>query len=179
MAPPRTFSLDLLKELVRDHPTWTNRQYAEALTADNREHGRQATVSPHLVSATISAKREEWEEGGLLAPRKRRTSQLVAALTANTGVTIPDMMQDQIELRRLRQLDRIDAGLPVGGHDGEADRALAFESMLRRERKVVDLYPDGAVFLRAAAPHELTDHNELISIVASYRPPAMGKRHAG
>src|SRR5215469_10085393 len=36
MAPPRTFSYERLKRLLRDHPTWTYPEYADVLTQDNR-----------------------------------------------------------------------------------------------------------------------------------------------
>lgn len=179
MAPPRTFNLDLLKQLITEHPDWTNPRYAEALTADNRANGGRTVVTAHLVSATVTRMRQAWEAEGILVPRKRRRSQLVATLVANTGVEIPDLLQDQIQLRRLRQLDRLADGLPVGGHEGEAERARAFEAKLRAERHVIDLYPDGTCFEREAAPHEIDTRNQLVSIVASYRPSAMAQRHAG
>lgn len=176
MAPPRTFDFDVLKQLLKDHPDWTYTQLAEELTRDNRSTGpgdprHNLVVVPHIVAATVSRLRPKWEAEGIPMPTKRRSSELVATLVRNTGVTIPDALQDQIELRRLRQLDRIKARLPVGGHDGEAGRARAFEQELRRERLVLDLHPDGTVFRRAAAPWEIDDHNQLISIVAAYRPP--------
>jgi len=178
MAPPATFSLGKLKELLRAHPVWTNVQLAEALTEDNRLNGRDTTVSPHLVAATIYRKRQVWESEGVIRPLQRRTSQLCAALFANTGVRVPDMLQDQDILRKLRVLDRLADGLPVGGHPSEADRAKRFEATLRQQRKVVDLYPDGTAFLRPAAPHELTDDNALVSVVAAYRPSTLAERHA-
>ena len=169
MAPPRTFDLEKLKELIRAHPLWTNPQLAEALTEHNGPGSRP--VSPHVVAATKNRLKSQWEAEGITFPSLRGRSDLVAMLVQNTGTQIPDLLQDQIELRRLRQLDRIRLGLPVGGDKGERERAKAFERMLRRERKVIDLYPDGTVFLRSAAPWEIDDHNQLVSIVTAYRPP--------
>lgn len=172
MAPPRTFDLDTLKALIQSNPDWSNPQLAAALTEHNHACGRETVVIPHVVAATISRLRPQWESEGIIAPRKRRSSDLVSRLVKNTGTTIPDALQDQIELRRLRQLDRIRDGLPVGGHDGEADRALTFERNLIGNGQVIDLYPDGTVFRREAAPWELDGEGQLIDIVTAYRPPA-------
>lgn len=172
MAPPRTFDVDLLKQLIQADPEQSNPQLAAALTEHNRASGRTNIVTPHVVAATISRLRPQWEAEGIIAPRKRRTSDLVARLVRNTGTTIPDYLQDQIELRRLRQIDRIRDGLPVGGHDGEATRALTFEQKLIAGCQVIDLYPDGTVLIRDAAPWELDSEGHLIDIVTAYRPPA-------
>ena len=101
MAPPRTFDFDVLKRLLKDHPEWTYTQLADALTDDNRtastdDPRHNLIVVPHIVAATISRLRAQWEAEGVPMPAKRRTSELVAALVRNTGVTIPDEMQDQI-----------------------------------------------------------------------------------
>lgn len=172
MAPQRTFDLDTLKRLLSEHPGWTSSELADALTQDNWANGRDVVVSSHNVTATISRLR--------LRPPVRRKSDLVATLVKNTGTVIPNALQDQRELRRLRQLDRVRDGLPVGGDDGEADRALAFEAKLIEQRHVIDLYPDGTVFERAAAPWELDADGNLIDIITGYRPPVYDAlRHAG
>jgi hypothetical protein len=86
------------------------------------------------------------------------------------SASIPDALQGQIELRRLRQLDRLAAGLPVGGHGEEPDLARRFAARLHRHRLVLDLHPDGRVFERSAAPWELDGDGQLVSLVAAYRP---------
>jgi hypothetical protein len=171
MAPPRTFDLDKLKTLIQSHPDWSNPQLAAELTRHNEACGVPARVRAGTVAQAVSAHRDEWEAEGIIAPLKRRSSDLVSRLVKNTGTPVPDYLQDQIELRRLRQLDRIRDGLKIGGHPGEADRALTFEQKLIAGCQVIDLYPDGTVLIREAAPWELDADGHLIDIVTAYRPP--------
>jgi hypothetical protein len=170
MAPPRTFELDALKDLLKNEPDWSNVRYAQALTDANKAKGLSIFVSPQSVAQAIYTHRWEWEAEGISIRVKRRRSGLVSALTANTGITIPDgPLQSQMELRYMRALDRMAEGLPVKP-ESLIVPARNWEARLRRERHVIDLYPDGTVFERPAAPHELDRYNQLVSIVAAYRP---------
>jgi hypothetical protein len=176
MAPQWTFDPELLKQLIVEHPDWSNPQIAEVLTADNAKHGRPA-VDPARVASAKNRLKARWAAEGVKVRSLVHRSELVSALTRNTGITIPDerMKQDHVYIRYLRVLDRLREGLPVKPPE-MADRARRFERALRQDKRVVDLREDGEPFLRAAAPWELDSRNELISLVASYRPPEA--RHA-
>lgn len=167
MATPRAFDHDLLKQLLRDNPQATNSELAAVLTEDNHRHGR-GVVTSHLVAAAISRNKARWAAEGISRPDITRRG-LIERLTANTGRTIPDRFQRETCLRRLRQVDRLQQGLPVRP-EREIRYAQRFEEDLRSGCKVVDLDPEGRPFVRQAAPWELNADGQLVDLVAAYRP---------
>ena len=69
---PRAFDRDLLKRLVFAHPTWSDRQLAEALTAEARKGDPKAPeVNYKTVSVTISRLKPTWEaQAGIKLPTR-------------------------------------------------------------------------------------------------------------
>lgn len=161
MAARLTFDYDLLKELIRDHPDWSNIQYAAKLSED-ADH----PVRPNSVAAAISRHRTRWAAEGVAC--EQRTGPYPELIPWARG-RVAQRHQMHMYLRYLRTLARHRRGWEVYDED-ILRNALHFERQLRARLQVVDLTTRGMPVLRPAEPHELDARGQLIEIVAQPRP---------
>jgi len=64
MPPPRTFDYDVLNRLVRDHPEYSNIQYASIMTQyerDTRHDEHYPMILPNAIARAISQFRARWQ----------------------------------------------------------------------------------------------------------------------
>lgn len=173
MAPPRTFDYDVLNQVIRDHPAWSNQQYADVMTQfERRVRGDPGypPVKANAIARAISQMRTTWEAEGRPV-RDRPYGRLIPW---------PGIPQDFImdtSLRHLKTLEKARLGQPVSVRDHR--QALAFEDRLRRQRRVVDIRANGKPFERIAEPHELDASGRLIKLTADVRPEWLAKMDDG
>ena len=168
MAPPRTYDLELLKRLVRNHPDWSYHEYARVLTDDMRARTgdpRYPVILPNTVAAAISRYRDRWREDGIRVDDNRMPVYR-ELIPARWRVSPAHKMDTP--LKHLRTIARLRRGL--GASQMDARQALAFERRLRERREVVDVTPNGRPVIRPAAHWELDGKGELIEIVAQPAP---------
>lgn len=165
MAPPRTFSYERLKRLIRDHPHWTYPQYADVLTEDNRrsEPG-SPRVNPDSVRRVANVYRAEWEEEGVKYPSRGTVN---TDLLPPTGSVAPSQRMTT-PLRYLREISKQRRGEePYTPTEAAMRRqALRWEARLRENREIVDVTSNGIVEVRPARADELDDQGQLIELAA-------------
>jgi len=181
MAPPRTFSYDLLKQLLRGHPDWLASQYADVLTEDVRKADPHAPrIKPTAVRRVISEYRDEWKESGLQVPAR---GMLHADLMPPLGSIAPNQRM-ATPLRHLRELSKERRGeAPVT--DNEAivrQQAIRWEARLRDNLEIADITDRGVVEIRPARADELDGDGKLIELAAWVLPgwvPAVRRNARG
>lgn len=179
MAPPRTFSYERLKRLIRDHPTWTYPQYADVLTEDNRRTDPGSPrVIPASVGRVVSQYRSQWEEEGVNFPLRGTVN---ADLLPPTG-SLTEKERMSTPIRYLREVSKQRRGEePYTSWEATQRRqALRWEARLRENREIVDLSENGRVVVRPAGPDELDDKGQLLEL-ATWAIPGRsfpGQRHS-
>jgi hypothetical protein len=169
MAPPRTFSYERLKRLIRDQPTWTYPQYAAILTEDNRRTDPGSPrVKPDSVRRVVSQYRAEWEEEGIRFPARGTVN---TDLLPPTGSIAPNQRMST-PLRYLREISKQRRGeQPYTDTEAAMRRqALRWEEKLRANREIVDFNDHGTVLVRPARADELDDSGQLRELVAWVLP---------
>lgn len=169
MAPPRTFSYEYLKRLIRDQPTWTYPQYADKLTEDNRKTDPGSPrVKPDSIRRVVSQYRAEWEEEGVTVPLRGTVN---TDLLPPTGSVAPNQRMST-PLRYLREISKQRRGeAPYTDTEAAMRRqALRWEERLRENREIVDFNDNGTVIVRPARADELDEHGQLIELAAWILP---------
>jgi hypothetical protein len=165
MAPPRTFSYDLLKRLVREHPEWPYADYADVLTADVRKtNPRAKRILPQSVRRVVSQYGDRWREEGVSIPSR---GIVHADLMPPLGSVAPSERMST-PLRYLREISQERRGeAPFTDHARQARRqALRWEARLRERREITDLTDRGRVIVRPARADELGRDGQLLELAA-------------
>lgn len=165
MAPPRTFSYERLKRLIRDHPHWTYPQYADVLTEDNRRtNPGSSRVIPASVGRVISQYRSEWEEEGIEFPLRGTVN---TDLLPPTGSVAPSQRMST-PLRYLREISKQRRGEEPYTTTEAAMRRQAQRWAERNmaNREIVDVTPNGIIEVRPARADELDDNGQLLELAA-------------
>lgn len=169
MAPPRTFDYELLKQLVREHGDWPYSQYAEVLTADNKQAGRRPPhVKPDTVRRAVWQYREEWEDEGVRIPVR---GVVLTDLLPPLGSVAPNHRMST-PLRHLREIAKERRGEhPVTDNEATMCRqALRWEARLRENLEIVDLTENGSVIIRPARKDEIGPDGDLLDLAAWVLP---------
>lgn len=165
MAPPRKFSYERLKTLLRDHPTWTYPEYADVLTRDERRTNPAAPrVLPNSVRRVVHEYRDEWQEEGIQLPARGVVN---ADLMPPLGSVAPNQRMTT-PLRYLREISAERRGEAPVGDSGRMRRrqALRWEARQRDNREIVDINDNQMVIVRPARPDELDEKGNLIELAA-------------
>jgi len=174
MAPRHGYDPELLLQFLMAHPEWSAYRVALELTEDNKRSNDPWRKTNVVTTSTIYAARRQnrakWAARGFTLPEMPRRTKLVRDLLANTGTRklARDEHQGNVSIRRLRQLQRYRDGLAV--EQIELQKAMRWEADRRANREVVDVGPDGLVFIRPAMPHELDGLGNLIDLIAMPKP---------
>lgn len=150
MAPPRTFNYDVLNDLIREHPDWSNLELAKVMTEYERKvrhDPKYPDILENSVSKVVSRYRQRWRSEARPV-RERPYGRIIP------WPGIPGEYSMRTELRHLRVLARIEAGQDRGVPARERRQAEAFAARLRRDRQVVDITDDGEPYVRPAKPGE-------------------------
>lgn len=170
MAGPRAFDHEVLKQLVFDHPDWSDPEYASALTAHNREADPKAPeVKVSTVSSTLSRKREVWQAqaGRVIPSRLVPLSDFMPPL----GTIHPEHRNDT-DIRYLREFAKQARGLRPR-EDWQVqfrNQALnRIEGMLAAGQ-LLDLDPHGVPITRYATAGERNQDGSSKAIAAWLLP---------
>jgi hypothetical protein len=155
MATPPTFDYDYLRNLLREHPGWSTRQLAEAVTEHEREVRHDPGYGPIRPSAK-SRYRDTWGEEGVAIPLLKRASTSRTQPWAN----VPREHWNDQRLDMLRILTRIDRGDP-DIPEVRRKSAMNFARKLEDAGQVVDLRPSGQPYVRQARADELDQEGHI------------------
>lgn len=166
MPQDRQFDYEYLRDLMREHPRWSLRQLAQAITRHERE-SRQDPTYPHVtVSAVASARyryRDTWKDAGDKIPESKQSPANRTQPFANLP---PEHWWDQ-RIQNLRVLTRMARGDP---EVPTRNRRLA-ESMARKLRdgkQVIDVDHSGKPYIRNARADEVDGEGNIIAYTAKY-----------
>jgi hypothetical protein len=166
MATPPSFDYDYLRMLFREHPTWSHRQIADAVTQHEREV-RHDPGYPHVtVHAIASVKyryRDRWQSEGSAVPE----SKMSGTKRTQPFVNLPPSYWQHYYIYNLRILTRLASG-ETGISDKKAKEAERFAARLDMDKQVVDLDFRGEPYLRKARPDELDQEGNLIAYAAKF-----------
>lgn len=164
MAPPRTFDPAQLRALMIEHPTWTNGEYAEALS-----DALGIDVTKNAV-----AQQKRWIKRDLEAEGVQLPSYEQVRLVPWENV--PRRWAMHMLLRYVRACARIDLGPPWsdGMDEDVCRRAEDWRRAMRLAGEVVDIrMSTGEPYARKARPEEY-EGGELLRYTAD--PSAWNKQ---
>lgn len=170
MAPPRTFDYDVLNQLIREHPDWSNLELAQVMTDYERKvrhDPKYPDILENSVSKVVSRYRQRWRSEDKPV-RERPYGRIIP------WPGIPGEYSMRTELRHLRVLARIEAGQAKRVPPRELRQARAFAARLRRTRQVVDITDDGEPYVRPARRDELA-HGKIRKLTADVRQDWLDK----
>jgi hypothetical protein len=173
MAPKSSFDKEMLFVILRDHPDWSRWGIAQELTLHNYAMGLNVKVNVSTVYNAIHKFRDELESQGIHTA-KNAECPLITELKRVTGqrTLTTEVHQNSLELRRLRQIWRMRAGLALYD-EAEVSKARSWEEQRKMLRQVVDISDDGVPYLRPAAHWELDEDGQLIDLIARRKPRGM------
>jgi hypothetical protein len=165
VAMERTFDYEQLRKLIRDHPEWSHRQLAAAMTEYERKARRDPghpAVSVHAVASTKYRYRDQWTEQG----DNIQSSKKDPARRSQPFNHLPRDHYHGYEIQALRTQSKIDRGEPVTGK-----RRREAENLFRKLRStgsVIDVTCQGEPYIRPARPDEIDGEGNLIEYAARF-----------
>jgi len=170
MPPPRTFDYDVLNRLVRDHPEYSNIQYASIMTQyerDTRHDEHYPMILPNAIARAISQFRARWaDEGRPIKPRQ------YGRLVPWPGLPHASLMA--APMRHIKTLAKLKLNQRVPAKDERLARR--FVARLEAGRQIVDIDDQtGKVLIRDARPDELDSSGRLIKPTADVRQAWLDK----
>lgn len=148
MAPPRTFNYDVLNQIIRDNPEWSNQELADVITQYERaarRDPRYPPIKPNAIARAKSTMRPTWEHEGRPIP-DRAYGRLIP------WPGIPQQFIMDTKLRHLRTLKRIELGEQLTPR--QRRQALAYKAHLLGKGLVVDITDEGEPYERLATSKE-------------------------
>lgn len=166
MATERTYDYDYLRKLLREHPTWSHRQIAAAITEQERTKRKDPTYPAITVHAIASVKyryRDTWDE---LGDHVRSTAKHDPMRRSQPFNNLPKDHYYDFEIQALRTLTKMARGEPVS--DKRRKEAENITKRLRKNTEVVDMTYNGEPYIRLARPDELDGEGNLIEYAARF-----------
>jgi hypothetical protein len=175
MARPRAFDHDDLKNLVFEHPTWSDQQLAAALTlANHRRGGSLAPVKATTVGSVLSRKKDTWQaRAGHVLPAR---TVLLSDYLPPAG-TLATEHKNDTPIRYLREIAKEARG-QVPREDWQVKlrrNALNWHEGTIGAGQLVDLDPRGVPFTRFATAGERNADGTSKAIAAWLLPGWRGR----
>lgn len=165
MALERTYDYDYLRKLLREHPEWSHRQLATAVTEHEREQRGDPgypAITVHAIASVKYRYRDTWDELGdhvqSLSHDPTRRSQPFNNL--------PKEHYYDYEIQVLRTLSKIARGEPVS--DKRRKEAESLTKKLRASGSVIDVDFQGVPYIRQSRPDEVDGEGNLIEYAARF-----------
>lgn len=177
MARPRSFDHEDLKNLLFQHPDWTDAALAAELTTLARTGNPQAPeVNIGTVSSVLSRKRDTWQaRAGIVLP-----DRLVEFRDFSPPVgTLAAAHRNDATIRYIRELAKDARGIhPENGEDWKVyfrSRALRWRDETLAAGCLVDLDAKGVPFTRSASRAERNPDGSSRAIAAWLLPGWRGR----
>jgi hypothetical protein len=166
VAMARRYDYDYLRKLLREHPEWSHRQVALAVTEHERQVRKDPTypaITAHAVSSAKYRYKDGWNEQGDRIGEGLKHDPLRRSQPFNN---LPKEYYFAYEIQTLRTLTKIDRGDPVT--DKRRREAENLTQRLRATGSVIDLTYKGERYIRKARPDELDGEGNLIEYAARF-----------
>lgn len=170
MGRPRAFDYELLKQLVFDHPDWSDRDFARELTLRQRQDNpKAAEVKVGTVSSTLSRQRDTWEKN---AGREIPSRLVPLADFMPPHNTIHAEHRNDTDIRYLREVAKHARG-DRPAEDWKVqfrNQALNWMDGLKASGQLLDLDPKGVPFRRFATAGERNEDGSSKAVAAWLLP---------
>lgn len=172
MARPRAFDHELLRQLVTQHPEWTDDRYAQILTEHNqRDDPRAGAVNVNSVSAVIHRKKDAWRRHGSEIPSRYVTYGDFMP----PGGTVAAVHKNATELRYLRELAKDARGEhPDPNEVSKVKLRLSAlnwrDGILAEGKLILDLDANGKPIYRIPSKHERDNEGRPLALAAWMLP---------
>jgi hypothetical protein len=171
MPTERTFDYEYLRGVKREHPSWTLRQLADAVTQHERLTRRDDTyprVTTHAIRSVLHRYGDAWREQGDIIVQSAKSPTARSQPFAN----LPQEFSYDQMIQNLRVLNAIRDGDEARLDPGRVRMARNMEARLVEAREVIDLDPDSKPpfrpYVRPARLDEIDGEGNLITITARY-----------
>lgn len=163
MPTERTVDYDALRDLMRAHPDWGNRQLAAALTEHERKKDpHHPPVNVALVASIKHRYRDTWSLDDMPIPDAKNTPNRRSQPFRN----VPAEYRYDGKLQNLRRLSRLERGEAIA--EKQRREALSMARKLEESKQVVDVDFRGRPYYRRARPDELDGEGNLTRYDAKY-----------
>lgn len=163
MPTERTFDYDYLRRTLREHPEWSYRQVARAVTENERVCRNDPSYPPVSVHAIASVKmryRDTWAENGTVVT----DSKMSPVKRTQPFSGLPMQYWHNYLIQNLRILVRLANGQTELGKDTakKAREAELLAARLDRTKSVIDVDFRGEPYIREARPDERDQEGNLL-----------------
>lgn len=171
MARPRSLDHELLRQLVTEHPDWSDASYAEKLTERKRqEDPNAAAVNVNTVASVIHRKGDAWRRNGSNIPNRWVTYGEFMP----PGGTVAAEHKNATELRYLRELAKHARGDHPSPDEASKVKlrlsALNWRDKTLASGQILDLSAKGEPFYRFPTKHERDNEGRPLALAAWMLP---------